>query len=161
DHHAPGSRFDHVAHDDDDQDPEEAAVKTIHPKRDPSLRVCVQQLATVEAFFQANLRSQVAGVVKYVAKDIGDRVYQGELLVEIDVPDLRQEIAQKESVVEQRRQESLLAKALVKNAEAALEVAQANIDQKQTEVRQAKFRKEYRQRRLERFRQLAKGQAIT
>jgi multidrug efflux pump subunit AcrA (membrane-fusion protein) len=159
--HTAGSRFDHVADDDDERDQEEAAVKTIHPKRDPTLRVMVQQLATVEPFFQANLRSQVAGVVKYVAKDIGDRVRQGELLAEIDVPDLRQEIAQKESVVAQRRQELELAKALVKNAAAAVEVAQANIEQKQTEVRQAKARREYREKRLERYRYLAKRTAIS
>src|SRR5262245_29829402 len=66
-------------------------VKTIRPKRDPALQVAVEQLARVEPYYRADLRARVAGVVKYVAKDIGAEVRRGELLVEIDVPDLHQE----------------------------------------------------------------------
>ena len=147
---------------DEDEDPADwVSVKTIRPKRDPSLRVTVQQLATVEAFFQANLKARVAGVVKYVAKDLGDPVRQGELLVEIDVPDLQQDVAQKESIIVQRQHEALLAQAHVKNADAFLEVSQANILQKQTEVKQAEATREYRVRRLARFRQLASREAIS
>ena len=48
--------------DDEDEPDDRVSVKTIRPKRDPSFRVTVQQLATVEAFFQANLKARVAGV---------------------------------------------------------------------------------------------------
>src|SRR5438045_3855660 len=86
----------------EDEDPPEAedvaTVKTVHPKRDKAFTVTVHQFATVEAYYTADLRARASGVVKYVPKDVGGRVTQGELLVEIDVPDLRQEVAQKEAV---------------------------------------------------------------
>src|SRR6516225_6277864 len=80
----------------------ETTVRAIHPKQDPSLVISVQQLLTVEPFFEADVRSQVAGVVRSVHKDIGDPVTRGELLLAIDVPDLEHEVAQKESAVIQR-----------------------------------------------------------
>src|SRR5262245_28889262 len=110
------------------------AVKTIRPKRNPNFRIAIEQLATVEPFFQAGLRSRVAGVVQHIWKDIGERVRAGELLVDIDVPDLQKEVEQKASIVEQRRKEWKLAGAHVKTAEAAVKVAQASIRQREAEV---------------------------
>src|SRR5438105_3880979 len=116
----------------DDEQPlgdEPVTVKTFHPKRDRAFTVTFQQYASVEPYYQADLRARASGVVRFIPKDIGARVRQGELLVEIDVPDLRQEVAQKEAVIMQRRQELQLAKALVKTAEAHLDVARASIEQ--------------------------------
>src|ERR1700736_3774877 len=67
-------------------------VKTILPKRDPNFVMVVHQPAYVEAYFQADLQARVAGQVKFVAKDKGDTVSEGELLLEIDVPDLVEEV---------------------------------------------------------------------
>src|SRR5947209_20032318 len=51
-------------------DPEPAMVKVIHPRQDQSLQVTVHQLATVEAFYQSDLRARVSGLVRSVAKHI-------------------------------------------------------------------------------------------
>ena len=79
---------------------------------------------------------------------------QGELLAEIDVPDLLQEVAQKEAVIEQRRQELVVAKAKIKDALAQLEVARANIDQQKTLVAQADATRRFRESRWQRFKQM-------
>src|SRR5438105_3457829 len=65
----------------------ETFVKAIHPTSDPSLHISVQQLVSVEPFSMAELRAQVAGVVREVQKDIGDPVKKGEILIEIREPD--------------------------------------------------------------------------
>jgi multidrug resistance efflux pump len=131
-------------------------VNTIRPKRDKSFTVASNQLASVEAYYQANLRARTAGVVKYIPKDVGASVTQGELLCEVDVPDLLQEVAQKDAVIEQRRQELRVAKAKVKDALAQLEVARANIDQQKALVDQANATREFRESRWKRFQQMVK-----
>src|SRR6185295_17429815 len=80
-------------------------VKVIRPKSDPAFVVAVRELASVEAYYHAGLRTRVSGPVRWVAKDINDPVRRGELLVEIDVPDLEQEVLQKEAAVRERMQE--------------------------------------------------------
>jgi multidrug efflux pump subunit AcrA (membrane-fusion protein) len=139
---------------------EAIVVKTIHPKRDRTYTVTSQQYTTVEPYYQADLRARASGVIKYIPKDVGGRVSQGELLVEIDVPDLRQEVAQKEAVVDQRRQELRVAKAQLKNAAAHVDIARTAIDLAETQVEQAKATRDLREMRLNRFRQLRSDQAV-
>ena len=109
--------------DPDEEVDTDTPVRAIHPKRDPSLTISVQQLLTVEPFFIADLRAQVAGTVRYIQKDIGDPVYKGELLVALDVPQLEQEVQASKAIVEQRRTEYKLALAQVENAQAFADVS--------------------------------------
>src|SRR5262249_14354407 len=64
-------------------EPEEIAilVKTIYPRCDPSFQMTIEQPAYVEPYFQADLMARVAGPVKNLEVDIGDRVKAGEELV--------------------------------------------------------------------------------
>src|SRR5438128_5099099 len=144
-----------VTHEEPEEPDESVVVNTIRPKRDKAFTVASNQLASVEAYYQAHLRARTAGVVKYIPKDVGAPVTQGELLLEVDVPDLLQEVAQKEAVIEQRRQELLVARAKVKDALAQLEVARANIDQQKTVVDQVKATRDFRESRWKRFKQMA------
>src|SRR5579885_2461312 len=57
-----------------DDDEVRIAVKAVRPRRDPGFVISVQELASVEAYFTADLYSRVAGSVKYIQKDIGNRV---------------------------------------------------------------------------------------
>jgi multidrug efflux pump subunit AcrA (membrane-fusion protein) len=106
-------------------------VDTVRPKRDKTFSVASNQSASVEAYCHADLRARAAGVVKYVSKAVGGSVARGELLVEIDVPDLLRDVAHKEAMIDQRRQELLLAKAKVKDALAQLDVVRANVEQQE------------------------------
>ncbi len=135
------------ASDDGDLDID-TSVRAIHPKRDPSLVISVQQLLTVEPFFLADLRAQVAGSVRYIQKDIGDPVFKGELLVAIEVPQLEQDVQASKAVVEQRKTEYKLALAQVENARAFADVSRETIDQRKSEVLQAEATRDYRKMRV-------------
>src|SRR5438105_3029849 len=84
-----------------------------------SLKRVVEQPGRVEALAQTPLHAKVAGFVAAWHKDIGDAVEAGTPLAEIAVPELDQELAQKQAVVAQ-------ATAEVKQAKALLEAAGAN-----------------------------------
>jgi multidrug resistance efflux pump len=148
----------------DDDEPTEvdeiATVKTVRPKRDKAFTVSVHQYASVEAYNEADLRARASGVIKYIPKDVGARVTQGELLLEIDVPDLRQEVAQKDAVVDQRRQELRVARSQVKTATANVEVAEAMIEQAHTHVTAALATRDLREKRLARFRSMLADHAV-
>src|SRR5437879_4952948 len=90
-----------------DLDEEDATptVKVITPRYDPAFVLTVQQLATVEPFFKAEIRSQVTGTVKDIVKNLNDTVAKDELLILLDVPHLTEEVAQKDAVIAQRAQE--------------------------------------------------------
>ena len=63
--------------------------------------------------------ARVPGTVKSIPKDIGDTVTENEVLVELDAPDLVQELAQKKAAVLGAQQD-------LKAAQVALLVAQAS-----------------------------------
>jgi multidrug resistance efflux pump len=109
-------------------------VKTITPMQNLSTKLEVQEPADVEAFFRSDLAAQVAGMVKYMPKAIGARVTKGEILAEIDAPDRVQEVAEKVSVIEQRRMELEGAKAKARIQEAAVKVAEERIKHRQAQV---------------------------
>ena len=71
------------------------------------------QPARIEAFEETPLFAKVTGYVKKIHKDIGDPVGAGEALVTLDVPELADDVAQKE--------------ALLAQAEAELKQAAANV----------------------------------
>ncbi len=55
-------------------------VETIHPKRNPQGFVhSEKQPAYVEGYFTADLMARVPGTVKYIQKNIGDTVTEGEV----------------------------------------------------------------------------------
>jgi multidrug efflux pump subunit AcrA (membrane-fusion protein) len=127
------------------------SVKTINPRRDPSFTFSATQPAYVEAYYRAPLEAQVPGRVKYIRKDEGSPVKKGELLAEIEVPDLEQEVFQKDAVVKRCRVDQRLAQKQVPIAEAAAEVAMHAIAQKKAEADEAKYTMDFRQLELNRI----------
>jgi multidrug resistance efflux pump len=142
---------------DDPDPPGIVTVKTVRPKRGPSLEVTVEQPAYVEAYYRAELHARVAGPVKYIEKANGDPVASGERLVEIDVPDLVQDVAQKQSVVEQRKCDLQVAEAMVRCAQAATTAAEKSVQQSESRVAAAEEEQEFRRKEYNRFKQLATG----
>lgn len=113
-------------------------VKVVRPKRDPNFRITTQQFATVEPFYQAALRARVTGVVRSVSKDIGEPVRAGELLVDIDAPDLKLAVEQKDAVVTQRERELAVAQTDLAVARSAVDAADVAIRLKEVDVARAK-----------------------
>ena len=135
------------------------SVKTVRPRHDPSFNTSVEQPAFVEGYYQADLMARVAGPIKPggIVDAIGDRVKAGDVLVQIDVPDLEQDVLQKEAVVTQRQSELDLARANVKTADAAVKAAGWMIKVKESDVDRAVASRNFREKELHRFTNLAKG----
>src|SRR5262245_50965345 len=80
-------------------------VEVVQPQRMTLLRR-VELAATVEALQRVDLAARVPGTVQ-IAKDvdIGRWVKRGEVLVRLDVPDLRADKKHKEALLEQARRQ--------------------------------------------------------
>jgi multidrug efflux pump subunit AcrA (membrane-fusion protein) len=134
-------------------------VAAIHPKKDPSFVITVEEPAYVLAYYQANLKARAAGPVSFIQKDIGDSVRGphdgklGEKLVEIDVPDLVEQVALKNQIVDERQRDLQLAQANVKRSEAAIKIAKSG-------VRAAAAVAKQRSEQYQRFVTLAKNNGI-
>lgn len=136
------------------------SVKTIQPKRDNSYQVTTKHIAMVEPYNQANLRARASGTVSTVSKGINQNVRRGEVLIEIDVPDLRQDVLVKKGEIEQRLREVQKARDEVKIARAHVDVAIANVELRRREVGLAVATRDLRKKRLERYRELLAKEAI-
>ncbi|MCU0702947.1 MAG: efflux RND transporter periplasmic adaptor subunit [Fimbriiglobus sp.] len=130
-------------------------AKVIRPKPAAAVPITVEQLALVEPYYRADLRARASGLVKAVRFDIGSRVKKGEVLVEIDVPELEQGVAAAVAVVAQREQELKVSQAKLKDAKAAVQVSAATIKQREADVQAATATRDLKQRRFERFKALA------
>ncbi|HEY2761896.1 MAG TPA: efflux RND transporter periplasmic adaptor subunit, partial [Pirellulales bacterium] len=112
---------------------EQPALRDIH--------LSIAQPGAIEPYEQTAIYSKIAGFVEKWHVDIGDRVKKGDLLIELIVPELADEHAQKVAQVEQykavvHQSEKLVtvAKSNVQAAKDAVVEAQANIDRYQADV---------------------------
>jgi len=136
-------------------------VKTVRPKRESSVAITVDQIATVEPYYRADLRARASGTVKSVLHEIGDKVKKGEVLVVIDVPESDQDVARSEAMILQRKQELRVSDAKLKDAKAAKDVSAATIRQREAEVEGATATRDLKKRKFARFQELAaKGSIV-
>ncbi len=141
--------------------PSVVTVKVVKPKRESSVAITVDQIATVEPFFQADLRARASGTVKSVLRGIGDKVKKGEVLVVIDVPESEQDVFRMDAMILQRQQELKVSDAKLKDANAAKDVSAATIKQRLAEVEGATATRDLKKRKFARFQELAaKGSVV-
>jgi multidrug resistance efflux pump len=138
----------------------ETPAVAVNPRCDPSLVISVQQLLSVEPFFVADLRAQVAGEVRYVQKDRGDPVKQGEMLIDVKVPDLEEQVREKEAIVAQRKQDLVVAQAQAENARALVDVYREMVEQRRAEYGGAIATRELSKFKLDRYQGLAKDNRL-
>ncbi len=136
-------------------------VKVVRPKRESSVLITVNQIATVEPYYRADLRARASGVVKAVLHDIGNKVKKGETLIIIDVPESDQDVAKSEAMILQRKQELKVSEAKLKDAKAAKDVSAATIKQRLADVDGATATRDLKKRKFARFQELAaKGSVV-
>ena len=82
----------------------------------------------LQAFETTAIHAKIAGYVKNWTVNIGAAVKKGQILAELSVPELDAELRQKQAAIEQ-------AVAKHKQAEAAVEVAEANVEGRRGEAR--------------------------
>lgn len=135
-------------------------VKVIRPKFQKTFSRTVSGPAYVEAFFKADLFAHVAGPVKYIEKNIGDRVVEDELLVEIDVPDVAQELLQKEAFVKQAEAAEEAAEADVVTLRAQERIGHTAVEEKLAQLDRDRALRDFRKSQAIRFKSLAKQQTV-
>jgi multidrug efflux pump subunit AcrA (membrane-fusion protein) len=110
-----------------DDAPDPSAVTTVYPERQV-IRQTVTQPGQIEGFEQTPLSAKITGYVRTWSADIGDRVKAGQVLAELSVPELDEELRQKEAAVTLARAEIAQAQRALKAAEANLHKAEASVE---------------------------------
>jgi RND family efflux transporter MFP subunit len=100
---------------------------SVGPPEKRSLVRTVEQPGRIDPFAQTPLLARISGYVKSVHADIGDRVKAGQLLAELDVPEMEEELKQKQALVGQAAAEVTHAEKLVAAAEANVKSAAASV----------------------------------
>jgi HlyD family secretion protein len=113
-----------------------------------------------EAFELVDLHVGVAGFIKKVNVDIGDRVKKGDVLAELSAPDLEAEYKLKLAVVEQAKAEVEVAHRSIQAARAALESAKLHILEAEAAVKSAQANLKLHATHLERMKSLLANAAI-
>ncbi len=102
------------------------AVTTAHPTVRP-MSHRIDQPGEIRAYEETPIHARISGYVGKVLKDYGDTVGDGEVLAELSVPEMREELKQKEALSAQSDAEVLQARKLLAAAEADIESAKAKI----------------------------------
>ena len=79
--------------------------------------------AEFRPFQEINVHAKVAGYVKSIDVDVGDRVRKGQLLAVLEIPELQNELGQAEAAVKEREEEVRRAESEHERAESAHQVA--------------------------------------
>jgi RND family efflux transporter MFP subunit len=93
---------------------------TVAPVREAPVEVEISLPGNIQAETEAPIFARADGYIKRRLVDIGDRVKAGQLLAEIDSPELEQQIREAEAAVKQ-------AQSALRQGEAALGQARANL----------------------------------
>jgi RND family efflux transporter MFP subunit len=94
-------------------------VDVVRPRR-ATLAQRLQTNATLEAFEETDLFAKVSGYLSDVRVDIGDHVKAGQVLAVIDVPEMKQELAEAEAQLESKKSSLESARSQVDHAKANL-----------------------------------------
>jgi RND family efflux transporter MFP subunit len=117
--------------------PPATRVEVVRPQR-RAIRREVEEPGQVEAFEVTAIHANVAGYVKSWGVNIGSKVAKGQVLAELDVPELAAEAEQKRATVEQAGAKRDQAAAAVEVAGADVASAQAKVAAAQAGIRRAK-----------------------
>jgi len=126
-----------------------------------SLKLQTVQPGHIESYEEASLRSKLSAFVGEVRVDIGDMVSAGQVLVQLLIPELSEEVKQKEAQVAHAKALRAQAQAGIAAAEAALESAKAKVVEARAGI--GRVESEYQRWRAEaeRVRELAQRGSVT
>jgi multidrug resistance efflux pump len=137
-----------VSHDGEPDDRDLQTVVTIRPKHNKLFVRSETAPAFVEAYYKADLFAEVPGSIRYIQKNIGDFVTAGEVLVEIDAPDLVADVARKEAQVKQAQAVLVAAAKDVLTLEAEEKTAAKAVDEKLAELKREEANVDFRKYRV-------------
>ncbi len=129
---SPGSK----AHSTKSEEGSTAGIRVVRPeKRD--LRMTVVQPGTIQAFEVTPIYSRISGYVQKYRYNIGDRVKKDDILIDMWIPDLDAQLAQRTAEVKRAEVQIEVAESALQAARAKLETAKARIDTAEAGVKRA------------------------
>jgi len=131
-------------------------VKTTTPKRSEGGQALALP-GTLQGFVQAPIAARASGYLKRWTKDIGSRVAKGELLAEIETPEIDQQLSQAVAAREQTTSSLALARSTVERWEGLRKkdvVSQQDLDEKRSAVTQQQANVAAAEANVQRLRQL-------
>jgi HlyD family secretion protein len=134
-------------------------VETVKPQKGGLERTTTQP-GTIIAFESAQLFAKVSGYLKSQVVDIGDRVGRGQILAEIDAPELLKAVDQAKAAVAQAQAQLVQAQARILTAEADRDAALAAIKQAEAEIVRTEANFKFRKKQFIRISELAKSQSV-
>lgn len=134
-------------------------VQTVTVTRQDIMR-SVEMPGTVEGFETAALYAKVGGYLADISVDIGDAVKKGQELAYLAIPEMKQELKQKQAMLEQARAEADQSRAAIRQAEAEVASANAALAEAQTERDERASQLRYRQVEYRRFEELVNSKSV-
>ena len=134
-------------------------VEVVQPQVGGIERKSVQP-GTVIAFESAQLYAKVSGYLKFQPVDIGSQVKRGDLLAEIDAPELFKDVDRAKAAVDEAVSEVAQAEARVLTAKASREAALASVKQAEAEVGRAVAARSFRDKQHQRIKELYQLKSI-
>jgi RND family efflux transporter MFP subunit len=128
-------------------------VETIRPTQG-GLAKRTAQPGSAHSFESAELFAKVSGFLKEQRVDIGSRVQRGDLLAEIDVPELTEDVTAAAAALKQAEAELTQAEAHVESAAADHKASQAKIAQMAADVQRCEAEVGLAQKQYDRMREL-------
>ncbi|WP_165252030.1 efflux RND transporter periplasmic adaptor subunit [Paludisphaera soli] len=135
-------------------------VATVAPQRGP-IRKMTREPGQIEAYEATSLHARVGGYIRSIAVDAGDPVKAGQVIAEIDVPELDAAADQKRALLEQAEAGRKQADAAVVVAQAAVSTAEARIAEARASIRRTDADAARWQAEYERTSRLVREGAVT
>lgn len=124
--------------------------------------------ASLSGVHETTVYARADGYVRNYNVDMGDKVRQGQILAQLEAPELEESLAQAQAqvvsgqaAVQQARTEVLRAQANVVQVQADIDGARADIQQAQAERRQRDSDAQFAQRSNQRWQSLLKEEAVS
>ena len=134
-------------------------VDVVHPERGGIRRLTIQP-GTVHAFEWADLYAKASGFLKSQSVDIGSRVEKGQVLAEIDAPELEEDVEQAAASLEQAKAQIEQAVARIETAEAERDTASASEAQTRADLERLAAKRSMTQKQFERVKDLNARNAV-
>ncbi|VTR95833.1 rnd family efflux transporter mfp subunit : RND family efflux transporter, MFP subunit OS=Singulisphaera acidiphila (strain ATCC BAA-1392 / DSM 18658 / VKM B-2454 / MOB10) GN=Sinac_0100 PE=4 SV=1: HlyD_2 [Gemmata massiliana] len=151
--------FDEKAHAEEPKTAPQTTAEVVSPHAGGIDRVCVQP-GTVEPLESADLCAKVSGFLIEQTVDIGSAVKKGDVLARIAVPEYQKQTERDRARVTAAEAKVRQMEAHVTAAESESKSAEASVALANVLVRAKKAYRQYREKQLNRFRELAAQKAI-
>jgi HlyD family secretion protein len=126
-----------------------------------SLNLTTTQPGRITAYEETPITSKLSGYVESVAVDIGSMVTKGQVLIKLAVPEMKDELAQREALLAQAHAELKQANSSMLAAEAGITAAEAGIQEAMAGRGRATATLEQIKSESGRIQQLAKTGSVT